>query len=852
MSPARLRAVIATPSPAVRSQILRCRDRGAVLYPVFAGAVPRHPPCLCRSMPWESGDRLVVRRQDWLVLKTTAFVDCTALDLASQDPPGVHRTLLIPFDRPHRAPLSRPAMVSARRWCEEVAAIAAGSFPFGGLRFCGPAIRLLPYQLEPALAIFRHGATRLLIADDVGVGKTVEAGLIIREVTGTAHAARILILVPASLKDQWRLELRTLFDIDGIDADAAWLRKSGSELPADVNPWSLPGTYLASTDFVKRAEALRPLEDVRWDLLVIDEAHAITPGSHRRAAAHALACRSRLVVLLTATPHAGDDHQFEQLCAIGSVSPAESIVCFRRSRADVLPHDRPPKSRVIRVRLSDAERRLHRELDSYTGRLWATACGRAEASPALLATILRKRALSSPGSLVATLRRRLELMEVPASEEIQLWLPLDDEDRGSVEDLPPDAVVGGTGLGNAGEERTRIERILETAASADSESKIRVLVRLLGRVREPAIVFSEYRDTADRLRQILSDHGHRVVVLHGGLHAAERRAAIASFNRGDALLVATDAAAEGLNLQQVCRLVIHFELPWTPARLHQRCGRVNRIGQHRPVHEIALVADDTAERFVIGPLVRRAALAGPFRSDSLAIQLSGPGNSENRAGGAPVSLPSPDTNLPACLATMNLRAEAAAEANRLELLRRVGRLGRAHQGAPIVPVARTSGATRRPDPALTIVVTTTIRDRSGSAVEERTMAVAGLLCGVGWPRRRAAVRRLVALLLEHIRPALLLHQSRQTRRRLFAVRTMCARVRDARERREAAIERAVRSTARELVQAGLFDRRAFRTRPGSISDPMLRERAPAPSETREAILLRARMRVRAVLIGRVR
>ena len=125
--------------------------------------------------------------------------------------------------------------------------MVAESFPYGGLRCCPPTIRLLPYQLEPALAVFRHGVTRLLIADDVGVGKTVEAGLIVREVAGRSHAGRILILVPASLKDQWQQELRTLFGIEAIDAGARWLHTSSGDLPAEVNPWSLPGIYLAST-----------------------------------------------------------------------------------------------------------------------------------------------------------------------------------------------------------------------------------------------------------------------------------------------------------------------------------------------------------------------------------------------------------------------------------------------------------------------------------------------------------------------------------------------------------------------------------------------------------------------------
>jgi superfamily II DNA or RNA helicase len=800
-------------------------------------------------MAWESGDRVIVRGESWRVLRTSSFPGCTGLDLASQDRPGFNRTLLVPFDRPRRATAPRLRTVSTRRWREEVAGIVAESFPYGSLRYCPRTIRLLPYQLEPALAVFRHGATRLLIADDVGVGKTVEAGLIIGEVAGRSHEARILILVPASLKDQWQHELRILFEIEAIDAGARWLHTVGGELPADVNPWSLPGIYLASTDFVKRAEALRPLEDVRWDLLVLDEAHATTPGSHRRTAIHALACRARLVVLLTATPHAGDDRQFEELCSTGSVDSSDQIVYFRRSRADVLPDVKPPRSRVIRVRLSDAERNLHRELESYTSRLWATAAGRADTNPALLATVLRKRALSSAGSLLVSLKRRLQLMDRPAADEVQLWLPLspDDEGRGSVEDLPADDIVGGAGLGDQVEERVRIERILDAAKPAcESESKMRALLRLLRRVREPAIVFTEYRDTADRLCDALIDGGHRVLVLHGGHTAVERRTAIEHFNRDDALLVATDAASEGLNLQHRCRLVIHFELPWTPSRLHQRCGRVNRIGQTRPVHEVALVADDTAERLVIDPLVRRAGRAGCFGVAPLTAHLPEVTVSERLHGG--VDRPSPHTDsirVPRGLVTNDLRDEAIAEATRLELLRRLECRPRSSQGKPMLPAAHAGRAILLAvESVLTVIVTITIRDRMGRPLEERTVAVSGAVPGFSWQPGR--VERQLPSVLERIVPRVLRRLSRRASLRLSEVRALHAKVRHAIERREAAIEGSRRSAARELVQVGLFDRLARRG-----ATRRSREQVFCPDiEASPPMILRARVRLRGVFCGR--
>ena len=809
----------------------------------FRGLVAGIPLAFHRSMRWKSGDRVIVRSEDWRVLQKTTFAECEAIDVASEDRDGMKRTFLLPFDIATRAPPRRPAVVTARRWCQAVAAAVAESFPFGGLRFCPSSIRLLPYQLEPALAIFRHGATRLLIADEVGLGKTVEAGLIVREVIGEGHIARVLILVPASLRDQWQHELASLFGIEAIAADAGWLQRSSGTLPADVNPWSLPGVYLASTDFVKRPEALHPLEAVRWDLLVQDEAHGATPGSHRRAAVHALACRARRVVLLTATPHAGDEHQFEELCGTGRVGERETLVCFRRSREDVHPLGEPVKRRVMRVQLTSAERAVHRELEAYCSRLWASSADRARSNPALLATILRKRALSSIGSLAQSLQRRLLLMDSPLPAAVQLWLPLEDDDRASMEDEASDEVLGGRGLGEVGEERRRIEGILEAAASiARAESKVLMLRRLLKRIREPAIVFSEYRDTVERLRRALAGDGHRVLVLHGGLGATERRAVVADFNRGGALLVATDAASEGLNLHHGCRLVVHFELPWTPMRLHQRCGRVNRIGQRRTVHEIALVANDTAEQMVIAPLVRREGRASRFSGGTLLARLSEEQVAAQVLAGTAVAPSSLESRMPEDVIGLDLRHEAEAE--RLGLLRRLRPLQYpGNDGRPLLPVAR-----GRRSRIWTMTVLVTIREGTGALIEQETVAIAAVPRADDrlWPR---APRKELAEMVNRLGAEVAGRFRSRICSRLKEVAGMHARVRRSTHQRNTAIERQMRSAARELVQAGLFDRVPVRTadRRG-LWHPDGDVSAAAGFEAAKS-MLKARVRVSGVLCG---
>ena len=162
--------------PDVALQVLQHATQAARISAGFRALVAGIPLAFHRSMRWESGDRVIVRSEGWRVLQKTSFAECEAIDVASEDRAGMKRTFLLPFDIATRLPPRRPAAVTARRWCQAVAAAVAESFPFGGLRFCPSSIRLLPYQLEPALAIFRHGATRLLIADEAGLGKTVEAG----------------------------------------------------------------------------------------------------------------------------------------------------------------------------------------------------------------------------------------------------------------------------------------------------------------------------------------------------------------------------------------------------------------------------------------------------------------------------------------------------------------------------------------------------------------------------------------------------------------------------------------------------------------------------------------------------
>ena len=481
---------------------------------------------------------------------------------------------------------------------------------FGGLRSAAAAkIDLLDWQLEPALASVRDLAPRMLLADEVGLGKTIQAGLILAELLARGRISRAIVLTPPGLRNQWADELATRFGVDATVVDAATLRRQVAVLPSGMNPWAVWRVAIASLDFVKRPEVLRGLTSLLWDLLVVDEAHQTATARERGVAVDALGTLARRVVLLTATPHAGDADPFGTLCDTGRLAGEGPVIMFRRTRQDVgLSVTR--RVRLLAVRPTAAERRAHHLLDAYTGRVCSETACEGDGNARLAMIVLQKRALSSMASLASSLERRLSwLSGNRAGASVQLSLPLaDPEDTGEkqADDDEPQVALRAPGLTDTATELELLTGVLEASrAAAAGESKLAALTRLLRRAGEPAIVFTEYRDTLSR---IASEIGPQlpIAMLHGGLKRAERLEAERSFTAGPAqVLLATDVGGQGLNLHRRCRLVINVELPWSPVRVEQRIGRADRIGQRRRVHAIHLVASGTGEERILARLVAR-------------------------------------------------------------------------------------------------------------------------------------------------------------------------------------------------------------------------------------------------------
>ena len=745
-----------------------------------------------------AGDVVRARRSAWRVAALRCERDVTLVTLQSDsDIDREERVLAAPFDRITRSNAARScARVSRRGAMRRLAALVVHTQPFAipATLAAAPA-QLLPFQIEPLLALRTGRAARVLIADRVGLGKTIQAALIARDLMATQRDATVLVLTPAGLRDQWISELRVRAGLDAWLADADTLRARAAALPPHVSPWRSAPLVVSSIDFVKQPEVRRGFDRLLWDLLIVDEAHTLTRGTDRLAAADTIARRSDRVVLLTATPHDGRDEGFRALCELGRISRADVLAVFRRGRsaAGAVPRR---VTRRLAVRPSGAERRLHALLEAYARRIWRAEPSQPSAGARLAMTVLFKRAASSAASLAQSLERRRALVggergglsRGPARDGEQPSLLLEGD-----EDCPPDRILAAPGLAPA-QERTWLNLLVHAARAASRhDAKLRLLQRLVRRVREPIIVFTEYRDTLSRFETALG-RDTPTAIIHGACTADARRAALDAFETGAArVLLATDAASEGLNLQARCRFVVHVELPWSPTRLEQRIGRVDRLGQTRTVHSLHLIASRVESAIEARLDARRRQIlatldAGRDYDDDtawLGAVIAAPAagdRHEPAVSSAPsVSAATPSTS---SVTWLDLRDDADRAVAWLERVRAlIDRQSRpARRRRRRLPfVARVRGARARhgrlPRGAVH-VYRTRIADADGALVEHDLLAIAAPAMSSDPPRRAALDReasRIVAARAAMLTDARIHAGALIDARRRHAVERLCSR-----------------------------------------------------------------------------
>ncbi|WP_406469348.1 DISARM system SNF2-like helicase DrmD [Streptomyces hirsutus] len=593
-----------------------------------AGAAPTH---LVKLSSLESDGRDEELRVVWELEQATDVHD--AYELPSPE----HG-----FDDPGRL----DAFLDAVRWGAIASADkTALQAPFRS------GVEIQDYQLDPVVRALSMPRTNLLIADDVGLGKTVEAGLVMQELMLRHRARSMLIVCPAGLTLQWRDEMRDKFGLDFRIVDTKMLRELRRAAGPHANPWTHHPRLIVSIDWLKRERPLRMLREVlpqvpdyprAFDLLVVDEVHTCAPSgtgryavdSQRTRAVKLLAphCEHRL--FLSATPHNGFLNSFTALLemldpnrfAVGVRPTDEQLkrVMVRRMKSELPPlwngKDRFPRRvpHALEIDHSDEAREAYAKLAEYArlrrGDQNGAKAGRTAAD--FVTTLLKKRFLSSPKAFAETVATHLKTMtsrrdtaeEAPAPSVRVLRPLIDGIEEAEEADEQEQAEVAERALTAARQamrtlterEHTLLKELDTWAAEAGKrpDAKFERFRRWLDEIVCPAgpkgdwepqrvIVFTEYRDTQRWLYGQLLAAGYpadRIAQLHGGQDRDEREHVKQVFQESPDLspvriLLGTDAASEGINLQAHCHRVLHWEIPWNPNRLEQRNGRVDRHGQ---------------------------------------------------------------------------------------------------------------------------------------------------------------------------------------------------------------------------------------------------------------------------------
>lgn len=522
----------------------------------------------------------------------------------------------------------------------------------------------LPHQLE---AVYDHllklARIRFLLADDAGAGKTIMAGLLIRELKLRGLADRVLVVCPANLTFQWQRELKDKFDEKFLVLKGGDIREQFG-----INQWLEQKQIITSLDLAKRTEILPGLKQVTWDLVVVDEAHRMswTPPSRktdRYALGELLRDSTSNYLLLTATPHKGDAQNFSlflQLLDKDAYADVRSIreamdrrvapFYLRRTKeAMVYFPDRQPDGTwaarkiftkripaTVEFSIDGEEFHLYREVTRFVKDQSAQAAAdasdpRARAVGFLMA-LFQRRLASSAYALERSLENRARRLEQGLEDAAKLLSasPPDipsEEDFEEMEDAEREEAErraqAVTLARNAGEIRLEIQDLRRFAAWAKvveeggQEAKLGRLKDLLqseGFYSDPnqrLLVFTEFRDTLEYLVDKLKAWGFRVGCIHGGMHAGSRdepgsRLYVEQQFREGAIqvLVATEAAGEGINLQ-CCHILFNYDIPWNPNRLEQRMGRIHRYGQLKDCLIFNFVATNTIEGRVLQRLLEK-------------------------------------------------------------------------------------------------------------------------------------------------------------------------------------------------------------------------------------------------------
>lgn len=500
------------------------------------------------------------------------------------------------------------------------------------------AVTPLPHQIKALKKVLSRPRVRFLLADEVGLGKTIEAGLVIKELKMRGRIKRILVIAPKGLIPQWIVEMQERFgETFRFFEPAAF--EGYRQMTGAENAWKSYDRVICSMDAVKPLESRRgwsaeqvqaynqerilDLSAADWDLVIIDESHRVA-GSADTVARHAMA---RMVaeatphlLLLSATPHQGKTESFQRLMRLldrdafadPSSVDRKRVAPFvvRTEKRNATDHRGKPLfapriTKLLPVPWGDHtdQEELYEAVTEYVREGYNQALSDKNTSYGFLMILMQRLVTSSTEAIAATLGRRIDALRAP-EEQLQLF---SDNELQELQEQDGEAQLDAVlkkqikALKN---ERAEVETLYEAAKrviargpDAKAEALLDTIYKLQQDEADPelkVLIFTEFVPTQRMLAEFLEGSGFSVVCLNGSMNLDERKATQKAFSEDARIMISTDAGGEGLNLQ-FCHIIINFDLGWRPMALEQRIGRVDRIGQKHVVKALNLVLEDSVE-----------------------------------------------------------------------------------------------------------------------------------------------------------------------------------------------------------------------------------------------------------------
>lgn len=497
----------------------------------------------------------------------------------------------------------------------------------------------LPHQLHVLNRAMETNNIRYILADEVGLGKTIEAGMIIRELKSRGLVSRILVVCPTGLVTQWASEMQEKFhekfqvilpsDYDTIrrltDNDDVYGQFDQVISPMDsIKPIEKHAGWSEEKVEKYNEERIYSIINSGWDLIIIDEAHRVAGSSGevaRYKLGNLLAQASPYLLLLSATPHNGKTEPFLRLIRLldaDAFPNAKSIVreqvapfLIRTEKREAIDNNGNLlfKNRITHLvtiswdERNNLQRELYEMVSSYVAKTYNKALRNRKKNMCLifLLIIMQRMVTSSTAAIRQSLERRLNVLL--EQRTCVGDLREEDLDELNIEDGVEDALEAiSLDMELEIEELKQIISLAKQAQFQNQDAKVEPLLNEIDAIlsedrTQKVIIFTEFVATQTYLQELLVNRGYTVTILNGGMSIDERNAAMQEFKTSTSIFISTDAGGEGLNLQ-FANIIINYDLPWNPMKIEQRCGRVDRIGQQRDVHIYNFIVGETVENRV--------------------------------------------------------------------------------------------------------------------------------------------------------------------------------------------------------------------------------------------------------------